>query len=637
MSRAYGFGALNAKVNTLTSLILTSGTPTPTLQQVTDAGATTNDNIILTTSPPSGNQCTLNNAGIIMLQAGNRQTTLQSDGVVAVDIPTGDYGQLLKDRVKFQVGANLTQIVNNGTELDITGQVSFNAAPHSPDPLLGNDLANKGYVDAIVGNYSGAGLNLFLNSSQPSLNVAGASILSTTVSAAALQTVTTTALGVNTLVASFATTAGFPNLLVLPIGLWQLTVYSYVTSNVGTLFYKFNLYQQPLVGVKVLIASSGDSSDVNATNPATPDAFHMSAPITAPFALALTDVLLLEVLTTGVGMGPLVNINTVFEDGYYSFANTNLSGGTSLLTTNNIWTGTNKFALALNSPALDTETAVALNLGTVNASSINIGKVGVNTTIAATLTALTSRVNSLQTASFGTACDLFTSNTGGIASLFTNAARTATLNIQNASTSANIINIGSATSATNILGLRASTLDSITASVLSVGSNVLTTGVNLNNKVLSNLTLGVNQFINLSANTYSATTGTNVAGSIGYMYVLTTPNGAGFVNGANLTTGATQVYGTLSVPAGVYMVSCTIGLTTLAGNTFQNFWASISSAYSNRSTPPSGPVTDYYYNISGVVAYTALTTVDASLFSIFSGTAPKMISTNFKLSAVRIA
>jgi hypothetical protein len=161
----------------------------------------------------------------------------------------------------------------------------------------------------------------------------------------------------------------------------------------------------------------------------------------------------------------------------------------------------------------------------------------------------------------------------------------------------------------------------------------------MNSKVVSGLKLGVNEFINLSANTYSATTGTNVVGSIGYMYVITTPNGAGFVNNANLTSGASQVYGTIaSIPAGVYMVSCTIGLTTVAGNTFQNFWASISStAYSNRSTPPSGPNTDYYYNISGVVAYTTATTLDANLFPIFSGTAPKMISTNFKLSAVRIA
>ena len=185
MSRSYGYGLINSKLNTLQSLVLTSGNATPTLQQVTTAGAVTNSTITINTTPVSGNLMSLGPYDVTASQAGVRQARLQNDSVVMLDLSTGDYGQVLKDRVKFQVGATLTEIVNNGTELDINGQVSFNAAPHAPDPLLGNDLANKGYVDNIVGNYSGAGLNLFLNYSQPSLNVVGASILSSTVSAAA--------------------------------------------------------------------------------------------------------------------------------------------------------------------------------------------------------------------------------------------------------------------------------------------------------------------------------------------------------------------------------------------------------------------------------------------------------------------
>ena len=46
--------------------------------------------------------------------------------------------------------------------IDISGQSSFNQPPHSVDPIYGNDLATKGYVDSLVGQYSG-GYNLFFN------------------------------------------------------------------------------------------------------------------------------------------------------------------------------------------------------------------------------------------------------------------------------------------------------------------------------------------------------------------------------------------------------------------------------------------------------------------------------------------
>jgi hypothetical protein len=470
-----------------------------------------------------------------------------------------------------------------------------------------------------------------------------------------LQTVTTTALGAGTLIASFATPAGFPNLNVLPIGLWQLTVYGFATAATGTLFYKFNLYQQPLVGVKVLITSSGDSADVNATNPLTPNAFFMSAPITSPFALALTDVLLVEILTTGIGMGGGVQLNTVFEDGYYSFVNTNLSGGTSLLTTNNNWSGTNKFALALASPALDTATAVALNLGTTNATPVNIGRVGMNTTIGGTancvgvFTALTATINVIQSTGVNSTMDAYTFNTGGDynlltgnitgpASLFGSATRTATLNIQNNSFSANIINIGSATSATNIRGLRAATLDSITSSVLSVGSNVLTTGINLNNKVLSNLTRGVNQFVSLSVNTTLP-----ASNQLGYINTIGSPNGAGFVDNANFISGTTQEYGTIaSLPAGVYMVSANLSISQVALTTLTKVDLSITAtgntAYSDRKAVTNGAATATVYTISGIFSRTSvITATTCTLTCTFTGTAPKMSQDFFKFNIVRIA
>jgi hypothetical protein len=297
-----------------------------------------------------------------------------------------------------------------------------------------------------------------------------------------------------------------------------------------------------------------------------------------------------------------VNVNTYFQDEYYSFSQSTLNAGTTLLSSNNTWTGTNKFALGITSPALDTETAVALNIGVTNASAINIGKVGVNTTIAATLTALTSRVNSLQTASFGTACDLFTSNTGGIASFFTNAARTATLNIQNASTSANIINIGSATSATNVLGLRAATLDSITSSVLSVGSNVLTTGINLNNKVLSGLTYGVNQFVTLSTNTAAPS-----ATQLGYNLVISTGGTHTMSATPNIVTNL-QTF-TL-IPAGVWLFEISFNVNT-QNVTQSQFSISTTSATNdaNRIMNIQTLLNSAFARVTGIVSLTATSSV----------------------------
>jgi hypothetical protein len=68
-----------------------------------------------------------------------------------------------------------------------------------------------------------------------------------------------------------------------------------------------------------------------------------------------------------------------------------------------------------------------------------------------------------------------------------------------------------------------------------------------------------------------------LAKQIGYVQTITTPNGSGFVHNTVLTNDASQVYGTLPLQIGVYVVSATIGLSTVAGTTFQSFWASIAS------------------------------------------------------------
>jgi hypothetical protein len=510
-------------------------------------------------------------------------------------------------------------------DVNIYSQAVFDLPPHVPTPLLGNDAASKGYVDTLIGNYSGSGLNLYLNLSQPSINVPGAFILSTTVSAAALQTETVAGAGTH-IIATFATPTGFPNLLTLPIGLWQMTVYGYITGGAaGTLYYSFKLYKQPLVGVKVLIATSGDSSDVNATSALAPDAFHMSAAITSPITMLLTDCLLVEIISVGTGVGGGVNLITVFEDGYYSFVNTNLSGGTSLLTTNNNWTGLNNFSLGVQTGAIDTPTIGGLTFGTVEATSINIGRAGINTTIAGTLIATTLTNTTLQSNNVGSNINHFTVNTGGTYNIMTGTGRTGTTNIQTAGTAANIVNIGSATTTTNIQGLRASRIDA--SGALSIGSDAVTTSINLNNKVLSGITKGINSYTTVSTNTVLPT-----VQQLGYYLETAVSSGTTSGTAGTITDLATYTL----VPAGVWLFRTSFNINA-SGVNQSTFSLSTTSATENKwniggfATPAAS---GNYAQITGVITITAAT---SSVFFVGSSTSTSVSITNIRTSRLRIA
>ena len=422
MSRgAYGYGRLKSQVNTLESLLLTQNTATPTLQQVTTAGAVTNQIITINTNPVSVNSTILSPGSLVARETGVSQTLVQDSGIIVSDIPTGDLGELQKDRLRFQAGVTLIEIINNGTELDITGQVDFDNAPHAPDPINGNDLANKGYVDSLVGQYSG-GYNFFFNYSV----VDGIyRSLGQSVVAAAQQIIPITTDTTNQLVAEFVSSA--LGITSIPSGIWNVLVFSEVAAVGGVLTYFFEVYK--LTGaVETLIFTSGNSTDVNATT--TPTAFGINGTLTAPYALALTDKIVIKIYLHKDG-APLL-VNTYFQNAYYSFVQSTLNAGTTLLSSNNTFTGTNKFTLGITAPSLTTETAIALNIGTTTATSLNIGRVGINTAVAGNF------------------------QTGGI--------------------------------------------DRATAGTFSIGG-ANATAINLNNRVLSNITRGVNEFVTLSANT----------------------------------------------------------------------------------------------------------------------------------------
>ena len=223
--------------------------------------------------------------------------------------------------------------------ISMLGQASFDTPPHSVLAINGNDLVTKGYVDSLVGQYSG-GQNLFLNYS---VDDGIYKSLGLSVVAAAQQTVLVTTDGTNQEVAAFVTAPlGFTE---IPSGIWNLLLFAEVDSPGGLCTYFFELLRLR-GGVESSIATSGSSSDVNST--AVPTAFPINCTIVSPVAVLLTDQIVLRIYVHHDGVGK--DVTTYFQSAYYSFSQSTLNAGTTLLSSNNEWTGNNAFVLAPTTP-----------------------------------------------------------------------------------------------------------------------------------------------------------------------------------------------------------------------------------------------------------------------------------------------
>nr|WPF46536.1 MAG: hypothetical protein [Lake Baikal virophage 5] len=273
-----------------------------------------------------------------------------ASGNIELTDTTGGYSNL--DYKKLLFSNNITNATLEYTDstdtLDITttninlnGQVSFDTPPHSVSPILGSDLTTKGYVDSLVGQYSG-GYNLYLNYSETlTVNSINYKYLSNQVSSATQQDLVITTDGTAQLLATFITDE--INLSVIPAGLWSLVLYGSVSSAGGVLYYYFKIKRYS-AGIITDITTSGNSPDVNATPTGNPDAYHMNATIDTPIYISLTDRIIIEIYCLKVS-GVNVQLNTYFESSYYSFIQTSLNAGTTLLTSDNNWKGNNNFAI----------------------------------------------------------------------------------------------------------------------------------------------------------------------------------------------------------------------------------------------------------------------------------------------------
>lgn len=274
---------------------------------------------------------TLNLNGVVVLQQG---LDMQGEDIT-------NCGELVSDFI------NVGEI---NSEVLFSNQTTFNLPPHSTTPILGNDLATKGYVDSLVGQYSG-GYNLYFNYSESLIvNSITYKYLSNQVSSAIQQDLQITTDGTDQLLVSFITDE--INILEIPAGLWSMVLYGSVSGAGGVLYYYFKIKKNS-GGVITDIITSGNSPDVNATPTGNPDAYHMSATIDTPINVLLTDRIIIEIYCIKVS-GVNVQLNTYFENAYYSYIQTTLNAGTTLLTSDNNWTANNNFELI---PTSETATA----------------------------------------------------------------------------------------------------------------------------------------------------------------------------------------------------------------------------------------------------------------------------------------
>lgn len=234
--------------------------------------------------------------------------------------------------------------LNINCDCDIANQTTFTAnAPHCNVPAVnGNDLVTLGYVNSLVGQYSG-GYNFFFNYSVSDgiYQSLGQSVVDSVVQQIVPITTDTT----NQLVAKFVSSS--LGITTIPSGIWNMLIYSEVVSNGGTLTYFFEVYT--LTGItETLLFTSASSADVNANN--IPSGFNVNGTLIAPASIALTDKIVIKIYLHKDG-SPLL-VNTYFQYDYYSFIQTTLNAGTTLLSSNNVFTGSNSFTQPITLPII---------------------------------------------------------------------------------------------------------------------------------------------------------------------------------------------------------------------------------------------------------------------------------------------
>jgi len=253
----------------------------------------------------------------------------------------------------FSTNIKTNDISSITGDLVASSQTSFSLAPHClAIPVTAEDLTNKAYVDTRLVN-SGSGVNLYFN--QTVVQIApykqlGTSIIVTVPPTTQNVVINHPAGGTNTLIQSFITDSGFPGTVNIPSGIYVLNQYgkTNVGGTVGTLEYFFILSKRPLVGVDVVLGTSGVSADVNTS---VTDIFFAQLSLGAQ-TLFSTDRLIVNIYAKGTGAtNPSNTLTSSYEGNTYSYITTPLVSGSNFLSLNNTFTGSNSFSQTITNTA----------------------------------------------------------------------------------------------------------------------------------------------------------------------------------------------------------------------------------------------------------------------------------------------
>ncbi len=251
-----------------------------------------------------------------------------------------------------------------------SGEVNFNnisTPPHcSATPIDANDLANKGYVDALAPKTA---YIVYLNWTQT--YTTPTPTIYKKLSVDQVQSPTTVALATTNLTpvlvgGFFNSKAALQFADVIPAGNWNLVLY----ANCGTatdqnhLELNYTLVGVTAGGVETVIATSAYSNTINVIAPSIGTyACNLTLPSTS--ILAYSDIGIKVYVKSNINANRDGSIFFQYASSYSSlqtsFATTQAS---NILTTNNTWTGTNIFnntatfsgAINLNSPVIQTGT-----------------------------------------------------------------------------------------------------------------------------------------------------------------------------------------------------------------------------------------------------------------------------------------
>ena len=361
-----------------------------------------------TTTQITPNQITINGSSGSVSQVLTKDA---SNNMVWANGTSSWVGTASSDLNMSSYSINNVSSINaiSATDMNINGQAVFTTPPHVPEPILGNDAASKGYVDSLVGQYGGS-LNLFFNySDTASSPPADYKQLSPTITAVATTAVNKTSNnGTEVEVASFIT---IPlNLDSLPAGAWVGNINGLTADKNVDISYRMRVYKYTIDNSLNEIGLGATSTVINSLT--TADYYCNLVVPTTP--LALTDRLVVKIFILRVSGGGNTTITTNFEGIYYSYVSTSLNAGTTLLSSNNVWTGTNNFqsvGITSKTPTTNTNTndvpttawvnsyfALASSLASYGLIAGSNTWTGTQNFVGATLTALTQLTNTNSTA-----------------------------------------------------------------------------------------------------------------------------------------------------------------------------------------------------------------------------------------------